>query len=782
MLSFEYILILLGGVLVSNLISQQFPKVSTPLIQIGLGIALAILPIHFEIGLDPELFLVLFIAPLLFEDAKRADKPALWRQKRPILLLALSLVFATTLIVGFLLNWFAPSIPLAAAFALAAALAPTDAVAVSSLKETATIGEKHRLLLQGESLLNDASGVVSFQFAIAAMVTGSFSLLEAGGVFLLMFFGGLAVGVVLMLLRFILVRALHAAGVESVTFHVLFEMLTPFLVFLVAEVLGVSGIIAVVAAGIAHSFSPRQSSPANARHTIVSTSVWAVISFTLNGVVFLILGTQLPHVTLKVWDATNVDHNFLILLVLVILVALLLLRFFWVLIMHRNDELTADEPQEPSAENTVAAQLATSPEDVEIEREAHEGFTLNQVQQSSYEHAGTHEPNHEAREAHDTQQDRTLAFEFATKAERVEARAAQREQRRIAHGAARREERARRQRARKHPQYLKSHLKDALLLSLTGAKGAISLAVILTVPLSLNGEPFPERDLLLFLVSGVIVLSLLIANFLVPLVAPKKVEPPAPQGEINATIDIFRSVIHALLEHMTPADKVASEEVVRRYINRINQLKRSNQIVDPTEDKIRADIVNWERSHTLELVDEGKVAPLAGTFYLYQLSRLLARVEHHNEFGWVFSGIGEQLVHRVRQRKRLKQLAKATTRSQRKNFRKEVQWLQKENYRFILRKLDTLMAEPDAPIRAINTVVADFKRRLARLEDPRLFRPGGAYNNSRLLEVEQQAMQYERDAIEQALLRGKITRATAKQLRDSVAIMELDIEDQLGEE
>ena len=147
--TFEYILILLAAVLISNVVSERFPRVSTPLIQIAMGAALIFLPGLVEAGLDPSLFMVLFIAPLLFDEAKKADKAELWRLKRPILSLAIVLVFTTVVMLGFAMNWFVPSIPLAAAFAMAAALAPTDAVAVASLKGTASLTNEQSQLLKG---------------------------------------------------------------------------------------------------------------------------------------------------------------------------------------------------------------------------------------------------------------------------------------------------------------------------------------------------------------------------------------------------------------------------------------------------------------------------------------------------------------------------------------------------------------------------------------------------------------------------------------------------------
>lgn len=168
-------LLLLAAVLVSSVIDQLVPKVSSPLIQIGLGLVIALFaPSQIRIGLDPDLFLVLFIAPLLYDEAKSVDKAALWRNRRPVLSLAIGLVVVTALVLGFAVHAVIPSITLASAFALGAALGPTDAVAVASLSKETNIPERQKSILEGESLINDASGIVSFQFALAAAVTGSF--------------------------------------------------------------------------------------------------------------------------------------------------------------------------------------------------------------------------------------------------------------------------------------------------------------------------------------------------------------------------------------------------------------------------------------------------------------------------------------------------------------------------------------------------------------------------------------------------------------------------------
>lgn len=270
---FEYILLMLAAVSLSNLVNRFIPSVSVPIIQIVLGIVITWLPLHYELKLNPELFLLLFIAPLLFNDGRHADKEALWKLKKPILLLALGLVFVTVGVMGYFLNWLLPVIPLAASFALAAALAPTDAVAVGALEQKVRIPHRTMQILEGESLINDASGLVSFQFAVAAMVTGVFSFKSAGLSFISISLGGVVLGLLLTLVKYGVVKWLRRLGMENVTLHMLIEILTPFLIFMAAEELGVNGILAVVAAGIAHSFGYKKMNPEVAKLRIVSKSL-----------------------------------------------------------------------------------------------------------------------------------------------------------------------------------------------------------------------------------------------------------------------------------------------------------------------------------------------------------------------------------------------------------------------------------------------------------------------------------------------------------------------------
>lgn len=147
-----------------------------------------------KVELDPEIFFLLFLPPLLFIDGWRIPKQGLFRDAATILELALGLVIFTVVGMGFFMHWLIPAMPLAVCFALAAVLSPTDPVAVSAISARVAIPKRMMHILEGESLLNDASGLVCLRFAIAAALTGTFSVWEAFGTFLQLAVGGIAVG------------------------------------------------------------------------------------------------------------------------------------------------------------------------------------------------------------------------------------------------------------------------------------------------------------------------------------------------------------------------------------------------------------------------------------------------------------------------------------------------------------------------------------------------------------------------------------------------------------
>jgi monovalent cation/hydrogen antiporter len=328
---FILILVMLAAIGLSNIINHIVPFVPVPLIQIALGIALAMIPGGFDIRFEPELFFVLFIAPLLFNDGKRVSRKALWNLRSQILLLALGLVFLTVLVIGYITHWLIPSIPISAAFALAAILSPTDIVAVGAMSSRLSLPEKVMNLLEGEGLMNDASGLVAFNFAVAATVTGVFSITDASLTFLKIALGGFAVG---SLLAFLIIRLrifIRRMGMEDVTFHMLIQILTPFVIYMAAENFHFSGILAVVAAGIVHAIEHDHEESPNIDLQLVSKSTWNVLIYVLNGLVFILLGLQVPHILNEIFRDPSFNNVKVIGYTMIITASLFLIRFIWMI-------------------------------------------------------------------------------------------------------------------------------------------------------------------------------------------------------------------------------------------------------------------------------------------------------------------------------------------------------------------------------------------------------------------------------------------------------------------
>ena len=330
-------LMLLIAVLASNLVSKLIPYAATPLVQIVIGAVLALFvrfPADFQ--LPNELFLMLFVAPLVYADSRGIDRLVAWRNRKTILVLSIGLVLATTLTVGGVMgSALVPQLPLGAAFVLGAALSPTDAVAVPALARTSSIALRERTILTAESIVNDATGVVVFNLALAALISGSFSPAAAGASFLYLFFGGIAVGLLTGLAANLLTSLAQRLGVDDVVFHVLFEVLLPFIAFLAGESLGVSPIMAVMVCAIIFKLGIGQAGPAESRVSIVSNSVWNVLSFALNGFVFIMLGFQLKD-SLAAVVATGIGSLALAAMIAIVIALVIGVRFLWLLAMERH--------------------------------------------------------------------------------------------------------------------------------------------------------------------------------------------------------------------------------------------------------------------------------------------------------------------------------------------------------------------------------------------------------------------------------------------------------------
>lgn len=332
------ILILLVAVIISGAISRALPlPIPLPLIQIAVGV---LIPLTGDLGvkLRPELFFLLFLPPLLFLDGWRIPKEGLKRDKWTVLELALGLVVFTVLGVGFFTYWIIPAMPLAVAFALAAIVSPTDPVAVSAIAKRVPIPKRLMHILEGESLLNDASGLVSMRFAVTAAMTGSFSLFAAFGTFLWTAVAGLIIGAATTFLVTWVTNYWTRKFGEETGSQIVVSLLIPFAAYLAAEAAEASGILAAVAAGISMSFT--EDSLRNLALTrIRRLAVWDTVQFVANGVIFVILGEQLPHIissaAVVVEETGHHDPLWLIIYVVAINFALAALRFIWVWISLR---------------------------------------------------------------------------------------------------------------------------------------------------------------------------------------------------------------------------------------------------------------------------------------------------------------------------------------------------------------------------------------------------------------------------------------------------------------
>jgi len=680
---FELILLMLSAIALSNLINRFIPSLSIPIIQIALGVGLTFLPAHVEVELNPELFLLLFIAPLLFNDGRMTDRKSFWRLRRPILLLALGLVFVTVGSLGYMLNALIPAIPLAATFALAAALAPTDAIAVGALEDKVTVPHRTMKILEGESLINDASGLVSFQFAVAAMVTGTFSLWSAGLAFVGISIGGIALGLVLTVIKQMFVMWLRRLGMENVTLHMLIEVLTPFIIFLAAEKLGVNGILAAVSAGVAHSLGYRKLNPELAKLNIVSKSTWSVIVFVLNGLVFLLLGTQLPEIVQTVWESPDTNNIQVILYTLLLTVLLLGIRYVWVLITG------VWKPKEPSDES-----------------------------------------------GHDDE-----------------------------HGQGEREH-------GEHAQSVRSpgKFKSALIFSLAGVRGTITLASTLSLPFILNdGSAFPQRDLIIFLAAGVIIWTLLAANYLLPLLIDG--EEQSEHEDVQAEMDILRNVVIALNDQASAENAAAMKLVAHSYNQRILKLKQT-ELLEESQRKLMIRTVEWQKEYAAREAREQRVNPFMAYRFVRRLNRLLYRITHDRQYLSELRRLPRGTVKQFRQY--------VDPSGQRLRDRKRAEETFKRGVSdYVIKQLNALLVsgEPGIEAEDIHVVLLryeQFKRRRDKNPDTPSLRQTSEEEMDELARI---GIQLERDEIQRMFEAGRLSRAGMKNMKNNLLLMEHDLRD-----
>jgi len=514
---FETLLIFVALVIVSSFVHTFIPKVPLAFIQIFLGMILYLTPIPVEFNFDSELFMVTLIAPLLFVEGVNVSRVHLRKYIKPVMMMALGLVITTVIGVGLFIHWIWPELPIGAAFAIAAILCPTDAVAVQAITNGKVLPKGSMTILEGESLLNDAAGIISFKIAVGVLITGTFSIFDAIQQFLIASIGGAIVGLLIgmALVRFRL--TLMRRGIENINMFTFIQLLTPFVTYLIAELFHASGIIAAVVAGLVHGFERDRIAQTRTQLQMSYNHTWSILGYVLNGFVFSILGFLVPEVIVKIIKTE--PHNLLFLIVITLLVALAvyLFRFVWVYVLYPY------------------FYLSVSPFQKMISKNDEDKVTESKPKRSLY----------------------------------------------------------------------------ALIMTLCGVHGTISLAIALTLPYLLaNHETFAYRNDLLFIASGMVILSLIIAQVILPLVTPDS--PKVKIGNMSfkeARIYILEHVIDYLNQKSTFETSYRYGNVIKDYHDKLTFLKTVEKEDENSKELERLQKIAFNvETKTLEkLVDDGEI-------------------------------------------------------------------------------------------------------------------------------------------------------------------------------
>jgi CPA1 family monovalent cation:H+ antiporter len=631
-------------------------------VQIILGAGISFLPFGFDIELNPDLFFVLFIAPLVYNTSMLLDKKTFWSLKAPIMNMACILVLLTVIGVGYCIHAMIPALPVTVAFMLVGALAPTDDVAIISVSQRVPIPRKLMNILTGESIINDATGIVCFQFALAAVVSGSFSSTGAVGQLFAVGIGGLLVGLLFTGVKYLFVRWIRRLGMENVTLHILIEILTPFFVYLLAEKAGVSGILAVFAAGITHSLGKKKLNPDTANLTVASKSIWNMISFTFEGIVYLILGTQLPRILQTLQSNTGSwTVGILLIYILMITLAFAASRYIW--------------------------------------------FYLTACRKS-YSDSGSPVKKWKA----------------------------------------------------------------SLIFSLSGARGAVTMASVLSIPVLLsNGVSFPQRDLIILLSTGVILCSLFITNFILPAIAGKSGETDREAKENEACIELLNNVADTLERSITKDNWIAGRMILSLYKSRIKMQDKLNATahIDKNREKaLKMEAWKWEKQNTVLMLENEEINDALGNLYVYRLDKRIS-IESgkiNNPFRKPAINFGKKGNKHFRRK------------FHDKEFNINLLKLRETNDSFVIGKLKELQQTNDSS--ELKKLLSEYESDLLTISNMITMhdrRGNPEIIENAIAEVASAAFQIERDNIQAMFEAGRISREKARELRNNIMLMETEL-------
>lgn len=501
----ETVILLLGIIVLLSVVATKM-RISYPTLLVLCGLGIGLIPGLPSVHMNPEVVFLIFLPPLLYSSAWTMSLYDFKAAKRPITLLATGLVLFSTAGIAVTAHWLIPELSWELAFVLGAILSPPDAVAATSATQGLGVPKRITTILEGESLVNDASGLVAYKYAVAAVLTGKFVFWEAG----LQFFVVATAGVMIGLIVAFALAWIHTHTPDDYLIDTCLTFLTPYLAYILAEKFHFSGVLAVVTAGLFLSWKSSTILSHEAR--INAYSVWETVIFLLNGIVFVLIGLQLPSILAGI---TEYSLPHMIMYGLLLGGITMVLRICWVF-------------------------------------------------------PGAYVPRWLSKKIRETE---------------------------------------------------KTSWKHVLIVGWTGMRGVVSLAAALSLPLTMNDEqPFPHRDLILFLTFSVILFTLLVQGLsLPPLIRWLGIQkdPNEELEEIEARKKLASAAIVHIEENLSfgkLSDEVLAQiksryEVKYNYLRNYSTIKDGG-VVDEVFDQfhnVQLELLNVERGILKGLQNEGDI-------------------------------------------------------------------------------------------------------------------------------------------------------------------------------
>lgn len=680
----EAFLIFIFAVIISSIINNRFPQIPTAFIQIALGAIVFLIPIDVDFQFNSEVFMFAVIAPLLFVEGTHVSRTKLLEYRIPILLMSMALVFATVVGVGYFIHWVWPALPMPAAFAIAAILCPTDAVAVSAITRGKLLPKGSMTILEGESLLNDAAGIISFKIAVTALVTGTFSLFQAVEQFIISTVLGVLIGAII---GFVIVRVrvdLTAnKGLKDNNTLTFIQLLTPFVVYFLAEQVHASGIIAVVVTGLIHGLERDRLIKAQTELQMNYHQIWNTFSYALNGFVFVVLGFMIPTVVIDIIKTEPENFSFLILITVLIALAIYVCRFAWVYFWYKD-------------------------------------FYFPKNIQSYLD---------DDHDSHETPPSRG---------------------------------------------------RYAFIMTMCGIHGTISLSMALTLPFIItNGQAFEYRNDLLFIASLMVLISLVLAQIVLPLITPA-IQEDTFKGMTYQSAKIF--IVQKVIEHFNNESKKDKNNtnyrpVLNQYFGELLFLLNSEPENKNTKELKRLEDIakNIETSTLERLIEKGK----ATSQDIKNYHDIVELTETHRTSSIIekFSNFFKMFWLRLKTFKHNKAIDRETKAQEYENAFKDVQKMMRiVNHNIILRLKEeqnsTNVLEVSLVINHYYDMSRSLKwraqRRKERQENRNQIIPQAIFHNHKL-----EALYLQRNLLDELIRRNKINNVVAAQIRENINYNEI---------